>query len=63
MDKGFINSNPFIEDDPIEILKNDPMLIGRLRGLASVARWQSMSAKIIYEKAKILQDLVQKELK
>jgi hypothetical protein len=41
MNKGFINSNPFVKNDPMEILKNDPALIGRLRGLASEAKYSN----------------------
>jgi hypothetical protein len=56
MDKGIFNSNPFKKGDPIMVLKNNPPLIGRLRGLASEASWHSMSVKIIYDNAIQLQE-------
>ena len=62
MDEGILNSTPFIKGDPIALLKRNPALIGRIRGLAVEASWQAMSTKIINKKGEQLSKLINDEL-
>lgn len=62
MDVGIINSNPYIKGDPIDLLKNNPAITGRLRALAVGASWHMMSAKILYERAEDLRNLIGSEI-
>jgi hypothetical protein len=62
MDNGILNSNPFVKGNPIQLLKKNPALIGRLRGLAQESSWQSMSFSIMIDKGHELSSLIEYEL-
>ncbi|MCB9320932.1 MAG: hypothetical protein H6570_16735 [Lewinellaceae bacterium] len=48
---GISNSDPFVIDDPVQLLREDPERIGLLRFLAGVASWHLTSADIMLREA------------
>jgi len=48
---GILNSDPFVIDDPVQLLQEDPERIGLLRFLAGVASWHLTSADIMLREA------------
>ena len=60
--KGIINSTPFINGDPIDLLKKSPALRARVRNMAAHASFHVMSSKIIYEQSEDLQQMIKSKL-
>lgn len=62
MDEGILNSTPFVKGDPIDLLKSNPGLIGRLRGLAQESSWSAMSFKIMVERGNEVSTFIKEEI-
>ena len=62
MDEGIINSAPYVKGDPIDLLKSNPMLIGRLRGMARQSSWATMCYKIMIDRGSELSSLIEEEI-
>ena len=60
---GVQNGNPFIYGDPIELIKKDMLVSGRLRGLTRQAAWMAEGVPIIIKDANDLVDLINQHLK
>ena len=62
MDEGIVNSTPYVKGDPIELLKSNSALIGRLRGLAKQSSWSAMNCNIMTVRGTALSSLIEEEI-
>ena len=60
--EGIVNSNPFLIDDPISLLRDNKERVGILRQLCRGATWLAEGAPIVAEEAKHLIQLIDHEL-